>query len=92
MARIVLKALHERKTIAELARHFGVHATVITKWKRQAVVTLPELFSDKRDHERQDQKAVQEDLYRQIGKLTMELDWPKKTGASGIRVGRISGI
>jgi transposase-like protein len=77
-ARIVLEALRERNTIAELASHFGVHPTVITKWKRQAVVTLPELFSDKREHERQDQKALQEDLYRQIGQLTMELDWLKK--------------
>ena len=77
-ARIVLEALRERKTIAELASHFKVPPTVITKWKRLAVVTLPELFSDKRDHERQDQKALQEDLYRQIGQLTMELDWLKK--------------
>ena len=41
-ARIVHEAFRERKTIAELASHFGVHLTVITKWKRQAVVTLPE--------------------------------------------------
>jgi len=77
-ARIVLEALRERKTIAELASHFGVHPTVITKWKRHAVATLPELFSDKRDHEHQDQQALQAELYRQIGQLTMELDWLKK--------------
>ena len=77
-ARIVLEALRERKTIAELASHFGVHPTVITKWKRHAVLTLPELFSDKRDREHQDQQALQAELYRQIGQLTMELDWLKK--------------
>jgi transposase-like protein len=77
-ARIVLEALRERKTIAELASHFGVHPTVITKWKRHAVATLPELFSDKRDREHQDQQALQAELYRQIGQLTMELDWLKK--------------
>ena len=77
-ARIVLEALRERKTIAELASHFGVHPTVIAKWKRHAMTTLPELFSDKRDREHQDQQELQAELYRQIGLLTMELDWLKK--------------
>jgi transposase-like protein len=77
-ARIVLEALRERKTIAELASHYKVHPTVIAKWKKHAVSSLPELFSDRRDHEQQDQQALQEELYRQIGQLTMELDWLKK--------------
>ncbi len=77
-ARIVLEALRERKTIAELASHYKVHPTVIAKWKKHAVSGLPELFSDRRDHEQQDQQALQEELYRQIGQLTMELDWLKK--------------
>ena len=77
-ARIVLEALRERKTIAELASHYEVHPAMIAKWKKHAVGSLPELFSDRRDHERQDQQALQEELYRQIGQLTMELDWLKK--------------
>ena len=39
---------------------------------------LAELFTDKRDRERQDHEALQAELYRQIGQLTMELDWMKK--------------
>lgn len=77
-ARIVLEALRERKTIAELSSHFGVHPTIITKWKHHAVTTMPELFSDKRDREHQDQQVLQAELYREIGQLTMELDWLKK--------------
>ena len=77
-ARIVLEALRERKTIAELASHYKVHPAVIAKGKKHAVGSLPELFSDKRDRDRQDQQALQEELYRQIGQLTVELDWLKK--------------
>jgi transposase-like protein len=77
-ARIVLEALRERKTIAELASHYKVHPAMIAKWKKHAVGSLPELFSDKRDHEQKNQQALQEELYRQIGQLTMELDWLKK--------------
>jgi transposase-like protein len=77
-ARIVLEALRERKTIAELASHYSVHPNVITKWKRHAVSNLAELFSEKRDRDRQDQEALLSELYRQIGQLTMELDWMKK--------------
>jgi putative transposase len=77
-ARVALEAIRERKTTAELASHYKVHPNVITKWKRHAVTHLPELFSDKRDRDHQDQEALQAELYRQIGQLTMEVDWVKK--------------
>ena len=77
-ARVVLEALRERKTITELASYYKVHPTVIAKWKKQAVRGLSELFSDKRERDQRDQQALQEQLYRQIGQLTMELDWLKK--------------
>ena len=77
-ARVVLEALRERRTMTELASYYKVHPTVIAKWKKQAVSSLPELFSDRRDREQQDHQALQEELYRQIGQLTMELDWLKK--------------
>jgi putative transposase len=77
-ARVVLEALRERKTVSELASYYKVHPTVIAKWKKQAVRGLAELFSDKRERDQQDQQALQEQLYRQIGQLTMELDWLKK--------------
>jgi putative transposase len=77
-ARVVLEALRERRTVSELASYYKVHPTVIAKWKKQAVRGLAELFSDKRERDQQDQQALQEQLYRQIGQLTMELDWLKK--------------
>jgi putative transposase len=64
--------------MTELASYYKVHPTVIAKWKKQAVRGLSELFSEKRERDQRDQQALQEQLYRQIGQLTMELDWLKK--------------
>jgi transposase len=77
-ARVVLEALREQQTISEIASHFRVHTNVVTKWKRHAVVNLAELFCDRHERERQDQEVLQQELYRQIGQLTMEVDWLKK--------------
>jgi len=44
-AQVALAAIKEEKTITELAGLYGVHATQITKWKKQALDSLSEIFS-----------------------------------------------
>ena len=44
-AQVALAAIREEKTITELAGLYGVHATQITKWKKQALDSLSEIFS-----------------------------------------------
>ena len=39
---------------------------------------LPNVFSDNRHKEQQDSEKLQDELYQQIGKLKVELDWMKK--------------
>jgi putative transposase len=57
---------------------FGVHATQIGQWKKRLMEGAPELFSDDRRREVQDQDALVTELYEQIGRLQMELGWLKK--------------
>ena len=77
-AKVALEALKEQKTIAEISSIYGVHATQITKWKKQALLGLEKLFSDKwkKDEVRKDELMTA--LYEQIGKLKVEGDWLKK--------------
>lgn len=77
-ARVALEAIKEQKTIAELSSIYGVHPTQITKWKRQALAGLEQLFSDKwkKDDDKKDE--LLRALYEQIGKLKVESDWLKK--------------
>ena len=77
-ARVAREALKEHKTIAELAAEYEVHPHQISQWKKQLLDALPELFSTRRDSDRQAEEALKDRLYRQIGQLQVELDWLKK--------------
>jgi transposase-like protein len=77
-AKVVMEALKEQKTLAELSSQFGVHAMVISKWKKQAVEILAKGYSDKRQLKEKDDSELIQELYRQIGKLKVEVDFLKK--------------
>ena len=42
--KVVLEALKGVKTLAQLSSEFGIHAQMITDWKRQALDGIPSLF------------------------------------------------
>jgi transposase-like protein len=77
-AKIVLEVLKGQKTMAEIASTYGVHPNQISKWKRQVLEGLPELFSRKELERARAQEELIEQLYQQIGQLKVELDWLKK--------------
>lgn len=77
-AKVALEAVKGEKTLAELSSEFGVHPNQISKWRRQLLEMLPELFTDRRKKKDIDQEELISELYRQIGQLKVELDWLKK--------------
>jgi transposase-like protein len=86
-AAIVLEALKEEKTIAQIASENNVHPNQIHKWKKQALENFQQLFEDDRKGEKA-QAALHEnqvnELYSEIGKLSTQLNWLKKK--SGLNV------
>jgi len=86
-ATIVLEAIKEEKTVAEIASENSVHPNQIHKWKKQALENFQQLFEDGRKSEKT-QATVHEnqvnELYSEIGKLTTQLNWLKKK--SGLNV------
>jgi len=80
-AKVALEAIREAHTVAELSSVFGVHSTMITRWKREALEQLPSIFSDKNHKKEKDGDALTNALYQQIGQLKVELDWLKKKAA-----------
>lgn len=80
-AKVALAALKGHKTVNEIAAEYEVHPTQINTWKKRALEALPEVFSRGQDREAAQREAEQDRLYRQIGKLQVEVDWlKKKTG------------
>jgi len=77
-AKVALEAVKEEKTLAELASLYGVHANQISRWRKQLLTSLPDLFTDRRKKKDKQQEELIEELYRQIGQLKVELDWLKK--------------
>jgi transposase len=80
-AQLALAALRQDKTVNELASQHGVHPTLIHGWKKQLLAGAEEIFSNPSKAPATDHEALQAQLYEQIGRLKMELDWVKKKSA-----------
>lgn len=80
-AKVALAAVRGDRTTAQLASQFGVHTSQVTAWKKRLLEGVPELFADGRRQRKEDQAADEQELYEQIGRLKMEVEWLKKKSA-----------
>jgi len=79
--RVALEAAKGQQTLSELATKYGLHPNQISQWKRQLLESGADVFSHNGNKEAQAQDAEQSELYEQIGRLKMELEWLKKKAA-----------
>lgn len=77
-AKVALAAAKGDKTTAQLASEFGVHTSQITAWKKLLLSNANELFVDGRKKRSDESSASEQELYEQIGRLKMEVEWLKK--------------
>lgn len=77
-AKIALEAIKGESTLAQITSRYGVHATQINTWKRQALALLPDIFSDKSKQVTICYETQLSELYEQIGRLKVENDFLKK--------------
>jgi transposase len=80
-AQVALAALKGDRTVNELASHFGVHPTLIHAWKKQLLAGAEQVFANGPRAAGSVEDKTPE-LYEQIGRLKVELDWVKKKAAS----------
>ena len=77
-AQVALAALKGDRTVNELAGHYGVHPTLIHGWKKQLLAGADQVFSAGAQVGGGDAEAEKAELFEQIGRLKMELEWLKK--------------
>lgn len=77
-AKVALEAVKGRLTINEIAREYGVHPNQISQWKKQFLESMALVFDNSKAGSRQSEEELTNQLYEQIGRLKVELDWLKK--------------
>jgi putative transposase len=80
-AKVALAAVRGDKTTAQLASQFGVHTSQVTAWKKRLLEGVSELFADGRKNRKDEPSVDEQELYEQIGRLKMEVEWLKKKSA-----------
>jgi transposase len=80
-AQVAMAAVKGDKTVAELASQHGIHPTLIHGWKKQLLAGAEDIFGHPAKPDGKDAEALQSQLFEQIGRLKIELDWVKKKSA-----------
>ena len=80
-AQVALAAVRGDRTVNELAAQFGVHPTLIHAWKKQLLAGAEAVFANGTKATAPAEDKTPE-LYEQIGRLKVELDWVKKKAAA----------
>ena len=79
-AKVGLEALKGIDAVHAIAAKFQVHPVQVSQWKKEAAERLPEVFARKgsQDHDAEASKERDKELFEEIGRLKMELEWLKK--------------
>src|SRR5262245_54166472 len=77
-AKVALAAHKADRTVNQLAGQYDVHPTQIHAWKKQLLAGADAIFAHGAKVTAADAGAREAELYEEIGRLKMELEWMKK--------------
>lgn len=78
---VVLEALKEKLSVAQLAEKYKLYPTQISTWKAEFIEKSASIFGIDQvetNEQKVQKEKLEEDLYAQIGRLKMENEWLKK--------------
>jgi transposase len=74
-AKVALEAIREELTLAELAKKYEVHPTMISGWKKTAIENMASAFGGRSSSEPSISAGEVEKLHAKIGQLVVERDF-----------------
>jgi len=77
-AKVAIEAIKGQRTLNEIASVYQIHPHQVTQWKKQALQQLSEIFSNGRARAAMEDEELKNQLYQEIGRLKIELEWLKK--------------
>lgn len=79
-AKVAIEAIRGLKTISELAQKHKLHPTQINLWKKQLLDGAEGLFEEgvRKVKAAESDEPQTAELYEQIGRLKVQLEWLKK--------------
>ena len=79
--KVALEAVKGQQTLNEIASKYSVHPNQVSSWKKQLLEEGEAVFGQDAVRQLKDQETREAELYEQIGRLKMELEWLKKKAA-----------
>jgi transposase-like protein len=79
--KVALEAVKGVETINAIASKHSVHPNQVSAWKKRLLEEGESVFGQDAVRQLRDQEARETELYEQIGRLKMELEWLKKKAA-----------
>lgn len=73
--KVALDAIRGELTVAQLTAKHGIHQTMISDWKKQAIEGLSTVFEIKPEGNDKTKEAEIEKLHAKIGQLIVERDF-----------------
>ena len=77
-SKVVLEALKERNTLAELSSKYEVSQFMICRWKKEFLENATNVFDKTSLKTEQGRAKKVKDLYAKISKLEMQVDFLKR--------------
>jgi transposase len=75
-AKVALAAMRGDETIAQLSSRYGVHSTMINKWRKHLEESAAGVFDrGRKDSVEKETEETIAELYRHIGQLKVERDF-----------------
>ena len=92
--KVVLEALREESSLAEIASKYDVTSKSIQNWKKEFIDNGQSIFSKSKDLKKQknalnEKDEYIEELHGTVGELTVQLNWLKKKSAQMELMSRI---